>query len=67
MQRKSVVLLSFLMAKHSFIITVAKLYYAVASVFIRTSANKRVGAVICILLLPVSFVFATYYEMYHIL
>ena len=47
MQRKRVVLHSFSMAKHLFIKTVAKLYFVVAKVFlIRTSADKRVSAVI---------------------
>ena len=45
MQRKRVVLHSFFMAKHPFIKTVAKLYFAVAKeFFIRTSADKRVSA-----------------------
>ena len=47
MQRKRVVLHSFFIAKHSFIKTVAKLYFAVPKeFFIRTSADKRVSAVI---------------------
>ena len=40
MQQKRVVLCLFFMAKHSFIKTVVKVF------FIRTSADKRVGAVI---------------------
>ena len=46
MQRKRVVLHLFFMAKHSFIKTAAKLSFAVARVFIRTSADERVCAVI---------------------
>ena len=47
MQRKRVVLHLYFMAKHSFIKTVAKLYFAVAkNAFICTSADELVSVVI---------------------